>query len=171
MDFGRKTPVVQILEQNSWCQTYSSDDYRIVNRMSPYDTHNIVLRIFVIYEFLEAYCYRLIHILRGLSSLSGKTSYRQISWGKSRSREIGCYNDRIVLTFDSYLGSACQILERLEKFKPKSRGLETSRDPAVRRPSVYWVEAQSYFIGTGTAIRLPQCQCSNPEVYRKNELP
>ena len=29
---------------------------------------------------------------------------------------------------------ACQISERLEKYKPESRGLETSRDLAVRRP-------------------------------------
>ena len=124
MDFGRRSYVAQpprieqILEQ--WCQNISNNIYRIVNRMPlPIWYTQYCVMFFVIYEFLEAYCYRLIHILQGLSSLSGKTSYRQISWGKSRSREIGCYNDRIVLTFDRYLGSACQILERLEKFKPK----------------------------------------------------
>ena len=41
---------------------------------------------------------------QGLYSLSGKTSYRQIS--KSRSREIGCYDYRTALKFDRHLGSA-----------------------------------------------------------------
>ena len=32
-----------------------------------------------------------------------------------------------------FLSWTCQISERLEKFKPESRGFETSRDLAVRR--------------------------------------
>ena len=39
--------------------------------------------------------------IQGLDSLSGKTSYRQIS----RSLEIGCYNYRITLKFDRHLVS------------------------------------------------------------------
>ena len=50
---------------------------------------------------------------------------------KSRSREIGCYNDGIALKFDRHLGSTTaevpvkQNSERLEKSKPESRGFET----------------------------------------------
>ena len=44
---------------------------------------------------------------------------------KSRSHEIGCYNDRIAVKFDRhYRSAAFQNSERLEKFKPKSRGFE-----------------------------------------------
>ena len=50
---------------------------------------------------------------------------------KSRSHGIGCYSDYITLKFDS----SCQISEQLEKSKPESRGFETSRDLAIRRPS------------------------------------
>ena len=47
---------------------------------------------------------------------------------RSRSRKIGCCNDRIALTFDGYLGSAAievQISERLESLN----GFETLRYP------------------------------------------
>ena len=43
---------------------------------------------------------------------------------KSRSREIGCYNDRIALKFDSHISSTAA--ERLQKFEPEFRGFETS---------------------------------------------
>ena len=47
---------------------------------------------------------------------------------KSRSHEIGCYSDRIAVKFDRHYGSATfQNSERLEKFKPKSLGLELHR--------------------------------------------
>ena len=55
---------------------------------------------------------------------------------KSWSHEIGCYNDRIALKFDRHLSStaaeACQISEWSERFKPESRGFDTSRDLALR---------------------------------------
>ena len=35
----------------------------------------------------------------------------------------------------------CQISEQLEKFKPESRGFETSQDLAVRRLTALWIEA------------------------------
>ena len=41
----------------------------------------------------------------GLWSLSGRTSYRQILWSLDRSREIGCWNDHVVLKFDRRFGS------------------------------------------------------------------
>ena len=43
---------------------------------------------------------------------------------KSRSREIGCNNERA----------------RLEKSKPESRGFAISLDLAVRRPTGWWIE-------------------------------
>ena len=59
---------------------------------------------------------------------------------KIRSQEISCYNHCIALKFDRHFCSAvcrdaCQISEWLEKSKPESRGFETSRDLAERRPS------------------------------------
>ena len=39
---------------------------------------------------------------------------------------------------------ASQISELLKKSKPGSRGFETSRDLAVRRPSAWWIEAQRF---------------------------
>ena len=70
----------------------------------------------------------------GVSSLSRKTNLV-----KSRSREIGCYDDGIAMNVDSYLGSA--IAEVPVKFQSdwkgsnESRVLEASRDFAVTRPS------------------------------------
>ena len=66
----------------------------------------------------------------------------------SRSREIGCYNDCTALKFDRHLGrGARQISKHLEKSKPESHGFETSRDLAVRRPSAWWIEAQTSKLG------------------------
>ena len=59
----------------------------------------------------------------GLYSLSGKTSYRQ-NLAKSRSREIGCYNDRIVLKFDRHLGSIAA--EMVVKFQSDWKSLNTN---------------------------------------------
>ena len=44
---------------------------------------------------------------QGLHSLSGKTSYHQISWSLKAARmDVTMYNDRIALKFDRQLGSA-----------------------------------------------------------------
>ena len=56
--------------------------------------------------------------------------------GKSRSREIGCYNERIALKFDRHLPSAAA--ERLEKSKTESYGFETSRDLTAREALMCW---------------------------------
>ena len=47
---------------------------------------------------------------QGLYLLSGKTSYRQISWSLKSAREFGCYNDRIALQFDMNLDSTAADL-------------------------------------------------------------
>ena len=72
----------------------------------------------------------------GLYSLSGKTSYHQISWRLEFARldvikTVSLWN----LTGISARCCRCagRISERLEEPKPKSRGFETSRDLAVRR--------------------------------------
>ena len=62
---------------------------------------------------------------------------------KPRSRAIECYNDRITLKFDRYLGSATDEvpvkrqgdLKSTRFEKKESGGLETSRDLTIRRPS------------------------------------
>ena len=69
----------------------------------------------------------------GLYSLSDKTSYRKIS--KSWSRKIGCYNDRISLTFDMHLGNAAAEVrvkfqcdwKTTEPLKPTPRMLQFSQ--------------------------------------------
>ena len=92
----------------------------------------------------------------GLYSLSGKTSYRQISWSLEAARLsviviVSHWNltgisaallPRCLSNFraEIWLASrqrccrgACQISEQLKKSKPESRDFETSRDLAVRR--------------------------------------
>ena len=72
----------------------------------------------------------------GLYSLSGKTSYRQISWSLEAAR-LGViiiaplWN--LTGTSAALLPRACQISERLEKSNTESRDFKTSRDLAVRR--------------------------------------
>ena len=74
--------------------------------------------------------------IQGLYSLSGKTSYRQISWSLEAARL-----DVIIIaplwnltgTSAALLPRGCQISERLKKSKPESRDFKTSRDLEVRR--------------------------------------
>ena len=81
----------------------------------------------------------------GLYSLSG--------W-KSRSREIGWYNIRFgseiwrAARQCCYRG-ACQISERLGKFKNDFRGVKGSRDLVVRRPSTEWMEPWTFCLSAG----------------------
>ena len=59
---------------------------------------------------------------------------------KFRSREIGCYNDRIILYLTAL--SVAQISERLQKSELVSRGFEISWNLVVRCPSAQWRETQ-----------------------------
>ena len=70
-----------------------------------------------------------------LYSLSGKTSYRQISWSLEAARlgVISHHPEIWQAPRQRCCRGACQISERLEKSKHESRDLETSRDLAVRR--------------------------------------
>ena len=68
----------------------------------------------------------------GRASTNKRTAVLPNDLVKSRSHEIGCYNDRIILTFDRQLGSTAVI----GNAKLESRGFETW-DLRVRRPSVY----------------------------------
>ena len=68
--------------------------------------------------------------IQGLYSLSGKTSYRQISWSLEAAR-LGVI---MIVSLSNLTGrDACYISEQSEKSKPESRSFETSRDFAVRR--------------------------------------
>ena len=65
---------------------------------------------------------------------------------KTRSHEIGCYNDCIRLKFDRHLGSTAAEVPVKFQSDWKSLNLnlmasETSRDLAARRLTVYWIEA------------------------------
>ena len=59
------------------------------------------------------------------------TIYLSPNLVKSRSHEIGCYNDCIALKFDRHLGS-------------NSHSFETSRDLDVRHSTALWIEAPWY---------------------------
>ena len=77
--------------------------------------------------------------------ISGKASYRQISWN----REIGCHTDPIALQFDRILGNVeaqvpikfQSVLESWHPNPPASRLV--LRDLVARRLTAWWIEAQS----------------------------
>ena len=73
---------------------------------------------------------------QGLYSLSGKTSYRQISLSLEATKlDVMMIVSLWNVTGISMARVACQISERLENFKPESRGFKTAQDLAVRRSS------------------------------------
>ena len=59
--------------------------------------------------------------VQGLYSLSGKTSYRQISWNLEAARLDGRCNGRIALKFDRHLGSS--VAEVPAKFQSDWKSL------------------------------------------------
>ena len=82
-------------------------------------------------------CQPAVH-LQGLYSVSGKTSYRKISW----SLEAARLNVMMLLSLWNLTGISVALLARclpnlrtIGKFKLESRGFESSRNFAVRRPS------------------------------------
>ena len=80
---------------------------------------------------------------QGLYSLSGKMSYRKISW----SLEAARFGFKLFQSFWNSAGTsaaACQISERYDHCSIQSRGFETSRDLAVRRLTARWIEAQGF---------------------------
>ena len=97
--------------------------------------------------FLGIYCSidicSTIHILGrrqlytlGLYSLSGKTSYRKISWSLEAARfgfKLSNHSEIWQVPRQRCCRGACQISERYEHCNFQSRGFETSRDLAVRR--------------------------------------
>ena len=76
---------------------------------------------------------------QGLLLLSGRTSYRQISWSleATRDRVLWWWHDSEIwqATLQGLCRGACQSSERLEKSKPESGAFETLRGLAVRRSS------------------------------------
>ena len=67
----------------------------------------------------------------GIYSLSGKTSYRKISWSLEAAR-FGFGLFRLLWNLTG-ISAACKISERYDHYNTQSRGFETSRDWAVRR--------------------------------------
>ena len=83
---------------------------------------------------------------QGLYSPSVRVSYRKIPW----SLEAAKFDVIMIVSLYNLWGisaallrRACQISKRWEKFKPESRGFDTSWDFAVIRPSVWWIEVQN----------------------------
>ena len=72
---------------------------------------------------------------QGFYSLSGRTSYRNISW----SLEAAWF----AFDFSKSCWDACQISEEYDHYNIQSRGFETSRDLAVRCLTSWWIEAQN----------------------------
>ena len=75
---------------------------------------------------------------QGLYSLSGKTSYQQISSSLEAARldAITMYRSQIwQASRQRCCRGACQILERMQKPKRKARGFEASRDLALSSPT------------------------------------
>ena len=85
----------------------------------------------------------------GLYSLSGQTSYRKISWRlDARKLVVIMVVSRWKLTGNSagLLLRCLPIPKRLDKSNHDSRGFETLRYIAVRRPSAWWVKALGWFV-------------------------
>ena len=95
--------------------------------------------------------------IQGLYSLSGKTSYRKISW----SFEAARFGLKLFQSLWNLAGTSAALLPRcLSNFKflivfflswydhcnIQSRGFETSRDLAVRRLTAYWIEALKHMV-------------------------
>ena len=84
--------------------------------------------------------------IQGLYSLSGKTSYRKISWR----REIDCYIDSIAMTFERHLGSAAAEvpLKFQSDWNCLNPNLAASGDIAVRRLTAWRIETQRLDLNT-----------------------
>ena len=121
------------LSKHSWCwwfETPSCSLWRHCNALREYRPWNVPAKL----QSVWSCCSHLRRLC--LYSLSSKTS-KQMSWNLEAARLdvimiVSLWN----LTHISrgLLTSAAQISERLEKSNPGSRGFETSRDLAVRRP-------------------------------------
>ena len=99
----------------------------------------------------------------GLYSLSGQTSYRNISWSLESARLDVIM---IVLLWNLTCRGTCQISKRWEKSKSESRGFETSRDLPVRRQSAKWIKAPSYSLHVDIHTDI-HCNFTQPSPYNK----
>ena len=89
----------------------------------------------------------------GLYSLSGRTSYRNISWSLEAAKlDVIMIESLWNLTSQQCCcWGACQISERLEKSKPESRGFETSgKTPArLMNRGLEWITAEKEILIAG----------------------
>ena len=109
--------------------------------------------------WMDIHCCKSSH---GLYSLSGKTSYRKISW----SIEAARFRFRIFQslwnltgTLAAALRDACQISERYAHNNIQSRGFQISRDLAVRRLTASWIEAQGIIRYDGLLLNKSMAWC------------
>ena len=110
-------------------------------------------------ERLKVFYSQYVSTCKGLYSLSGKTSYRQISLCLDGAR----LDVIIIISLWHLTCISAAVLPRclsnfrvIRKSRPKSRGLEISRNLAVRRPSVYWIEA--FVVDLPQAVHANTCR-------------
>ena len=124
------------------------------------------------YPHIHVYMYMTITgatILQGFYSLSGKTSYHK-SHEVSQPRDLMLWllyhSEFWLVPRQPCCWGARKILERLEKSKPESRGFESSRDLAVRRPTALGKKAlvsshPSQITATNVKIGYPIFSCND----------
>ena len=79
---------------------------------------------------------------QGLYSLSGKTSYRKISWSLEAAKFGFDFSDRSeIWQAPSQQGCRGQITERYDHYNIQSRSFETSKHLGVRCLTAWWIEA------------------------------
>ena len=87
-------------------------------------------------------------------SLSGRTSYRKISWNLEAARfGFKFFNGREIWQAPR---EQHQLSERHNRYDIQSSGVETPRDLAVRRLIAWSIETQIYFTGVGDLITDPK---------------
>ena len=97
---------------------------------------NFVGRILICFACTSLWCSFL--TWTRVYSLSGRTSYRKISWSLEAARFSLDFSNRSWIwqtPGQQRCRDACQISERRDRYNIQSRGFETSQDLAVRRPS------------------------------------
>ena len=125
--------------------TYSRHDFVIsswYNSDLDWLVHQVITPIACSMEIGDIKQHYLTHQSLGVYSPNRRTS-REVSKPRDWMLLLFYHSEIWQASRQRCCRGARQILEQLEKCKHESRGLEASRDLAVRRPSVYWIEALS----------------------------
>ena len=111
---------------NGWVNNCEAGDLR--RYRAHYDVTVMSFSIHMLYSLEQSYgydCHNVSEVILGLYSLSRRTDVLPHDLGKSRSREIGCYNDHIALNFDRHIGSVAA--EVPVKFRSDWKNLNPNR--------------------------------------------